>query len=115
MRLRASGWVESICVPLNTTGKAGSGRNRNPLGALFFMAESWAPARAPWSWRAASLTCLWLRAGKTVGNATALTSRMMVITTSSSMSVKPSRRAAPLAWLPVPSCLEFFVAGRCFL
>ena len=51
----------------------------------------------PWSSRAASETWRWLIAGRTVGKATALTRRMISITTSSSTRVNPRRlRFAPL-------------------
>ncbi len=44
---------------------------------------------APWRIRAASLTWRWEKAGRTTGRATALTIRMIRITTRSSMRVKP--------------------------
>ena len=72
----------------------GSGSRRMPLGWLLWMAASRAPTRAPWRIRAASLTWRWVRAGSTVGSATALTSRMIRITTRSSMRVKPVSRAS---------------------
>ena len=92
MRLEASGWVVSRSARWSChrpDGNAGSGSKRMPLGAPLWMAESRAPTRAPWRIRAASLTWRWQSAGKTVGSATALTSRMIRITTSSSISVKP--------------------------
>ena len=65
-----------------------------PLGACVRSAESRAPTSAACSIRAASLTSRCAIAGKTTGSATALTSRMIKITTSSSISVNPRRRDA---------------------
>ena len=62
-----------------------------PAGALVLMAVSRAPTSPPWRIRAASLTCRWLKAEMTDGKVTALTMRMMRITTRSSIRVNPRR------------------------
>ena len=90
------------CDPLVTVKYAGSGSSRIPRGALLWMAASRAPTSAAWRSRAASLTWRWVMAGMTVGRATALTSRMIRITTRSSIRVKP--RVGRIAQSTARSC-----------
>ena len=91
----------------STAVEVGSGSRRMPAGALVWMAVSRATTSAPWRIRAASLTWRWLIAGSTVGRATALTTRMIKITTSSSMRV--NRAARPAAASAIDSHLPFMI------
>ena len=91
---RAAAWGRSAVAAIDRRVQDWKGRIRQQANAAECVAPDgriFGASQGGLEYPAPSLTWRWLKAGSTVGKATALTIRMIVITTRSSISVNPGR------------------------